>query len=139
MKYSNTFLGYFQPKGKTVLFVADLRTILHGSGVGIRIYGRNPNRKRFHFHLPNPRKACWDRGSGRVARDSKGKIIYYQPTHPYSSDLPLKYAKTYAIYFRMNIAKTGNNWERSYTVALKHAHRCAYSMVEKYGRSKLYA
>ena len=72
---SNSFIGFVPNNEAGNGFVSDCRKLLRGSGVRLRVRGRNPNRKQFY------------------TKTGYGK-------HPYCQDLPVKYASHYALYVR---------------------------------------
>lgn len=72
---SNSFIGFVPNNEAGNSFVSDCRKLLRGTGVGLRVRGRNPNRKQFY------------------TKTGYGK-------HPYCQDLPVKYASHYALYVR---------------------------------------
>lgn len=93
-EYSITFVGFVKntPAGCTI--VERLREFVKGTGFGIRLHGRNPNRKQFYSQRPGNRRVCTG------VEESTGKAWRYTPKHSFQQDLPLKNAKTFAVYLR---------------------------------------
>jgi hypothetical protein len=74
--YSDNFVGFVNNDNIGNDFVSAVRSLLRGTGLVIRPFGRNKNRKQFYKNV-------------KTSRFSK---------HKYACNLPLKHATHYGLY-----------------------------------------
>lgn len=113
MKYSDSYVCHVPNTKEALAFVEDCRKVLRGSGFGLTMYARNPNRKQFY---KNDRHTY---GDGYLAK------------HDYCQNLPRQFATSFALYF------TGQN--PSITMARAHGRVDAIRKIYEANKVKLTA
>lgn len=118
-KLSENYLGTVLNNKDGNNLISAARKALKGSGFGITIYGRNPDRAQFYG------KRYRSKNSGY---SKKGRLVGYLYKHSYAENLPIKFAERLALYLRPSRAlknfklyNSSYGSPRSYKMLLKKA------------------
>jgi len=105
--YSESFIGFVPSTKAGTSQINRIKDTLRGTKFRLALHGRNPDRKQFYKH-EKPVRSSFD-----------GTII----KHSFCQDLPLKFAKTIALYVREK--------NRDYDLSYEQSRREVITTVKK--------